>query len=148
MAARNITHVDIMRGRPIEFEVTNAADAEQLYINELKDGIISVNEEIKEESYEVEDGTEMIYNYARKCTIELTYSEVDTTDIGAVSGLVLGNFIVKTNTGGANSTGKILTMSDCDVIKAYIEDLKTKIVAVKTTSSEATLPYTIADNAA
>lgn len=144
MAVRAITHVDILRGRPTEFTVMGSA-AELLALQNIKDGEVKVSEEIKESTYEVEDSTEILEQQGRKCTIEFTFSELVSADITAVS--AGDEIVIGTTAGGANSTGKTLTMSSCDKVTAMIEDLKTKIVAVKTTSAIATLPYTIADNA-
>ena len=145
MAVRNISHDDIMRGGPLSFLVNDAVPTEVLFLGNIKDGIVNVNEIIKTEEYEVEDGTEKIHSYARKCTIEFTFSEIDTTDIAAISGLVAGEIIITSDVGGLNSNGKILTMTACDSVQCFIEDMKTKVIAIKTTTDEATLPYTITD---
>jgi len=144
----DIAHNKIMRGRPVQLTIQTSAPASVLDLENIKDGLVSINEEIKEDAYEVEDGTEILNAYARKVIVEFTYSEVDTTDIAAVDGLVSAEVNLVTATGGANATGQTFDMAACDDIKAFIEDTKTKIVCTKTTNDRATLPYTITDNAA
>jgi hypothetical protein len=145
MAVRSIAHADIMRGRTHKILVEDGG-VEVVYLQNIKDGQVKVNEEIKETVYEVEDATEIINKHGRKTTIEFVYSELDTADIIA---LCAGDEItISTAAGGLNGTGKTLNMTGCDSVTAHIEDMKTKIVAVKTTASLTTLAYTITDNAA
>lgn len=143
---REILLSDVMRGGPLTFLVNTSVPAEVLFLSGIKDGLVNVNEVIKTEEYEIEDGREKVHQYSRKCTIEFTYSEIDSTDIGAISGLIAGEIIITSGApDGANATGKIITMTACDSIQCFVEDMKTKIVATKTTTDEETLPYTITD---
>ena len=146
MATRDIAHADIMRGRNLVVTVNDSTPAEVLSLQNIKDGIVSLVESIKEDIYEVEDGTEIINKFARKCTFEFSFSEVDQTDIAALA-VDGGEIEIVTSEGGANETGKTLTITACDSIIGFIDDLKTKIVAIKT-AAIGTLPYSITDNAA
>lgn len=146
MATRDIAHADIMRSRNLTVTVNDDQAAEVISLQKIKDGIVSLSEEIKEDVYEVEDGTEIINKFARKCTFEFIFSEVDSTDIAALA-VDGGEIELMTSEGGANGTGKTLTVTACDSIIGLIDDLKTKIIAVKITAI-GTLPYTITDNAA
>ncbi|MCD4692648.1 MAG: hypothetical protein K8R79_07030 [Calditrichales bacterium] len=151
MAARNIAHADIMRGRNITFTImddTSPTPVEVLSLKEIKDGIVSGNEEIKTSDYPVEDGTEIINDYARKFIFEFVFSELDATDIAAINAAGKGEIQVQSDEGGANDTGKLFTVTTCDKIRAVVEDMKTKVTAIKNTADVSTLPYTITDIAA
>ena len=144
MAARAINHNNVFHGRAQQLTV-NKDSVESIALQSLKDGVIDVNEEIKETDYECADATEINEDHGRKVVAELVYDEVVTADITAITDS--DELIVTTSSGGANGTGQTFTMSDCDSIKAFVSNLKTKVVAKKTTTS-GTLGYVIADNAA
>lgn len=146
MAARDITHVDIFRGRP-DIVTINGSAAEIISLQNIKDGIVVIQEEIKKSTYEVVDSTEMTEKQGRKITFEFKYDELVQADIQAI---VDGGdeITVATSKGGANDTGKTITITGITDMDCFVEDLMTKITATKTSSDATVLPFAVADNAA
>ncbi|RME22451.1 MAG: hypothetical protein D6800_11020 [Candidatus Zixiibacteriota bacterium] len=147
MAAVDIKKADVFQGRLVELTINSSTPSEVFARKNIREGIVKVSEEIEEAVYETESvGVDVDEGIrSRKVLVELEISEISTTDIDNIntSG---AEIIVKTSTGGANGTGKTLTVSSCDAIFAHLNDLKTKIVARKKTTG-ATLGFSIADNA-
>ena len=140
-----IDHSLIVRGRPVTVTINDETPTLIVAWDNIKDGVVELNEEIKGDVYEVEDGTEIPSNQGRKAVLELSISELDTTNISAINGND-HEIKVETDEGGANDTGVTITITAAR-IRAFIQDLKTRIRVEKTTSDEDTLPYTITDNA-
>ena len=145
MAKRAIVHADIIRGRRLDFTINDSGSSEIVALQNILDEIAIINEELIKSEYQVEDGTQIIDQQARKMTIEFTFSENVTADILAIS---LGaEIVIETSSGGTNGTGVTLTMASCDDISAFVSEGKTKIIAIKTVADPTTHPYTITANA-
>lgn len=148
MAASALAKTKVFVGRIQTLTINDAEAAEKFARLGVKDGVIVANEEVKELRTELEDGTEIVDQFARKVTVELTLAELNDTDIDSIN---LGtDIIVTTASGGANETGQTFTIEDADSLHAQLDGLKTKIVVTKTLASTdaATLPYAVADVAA
>lgn len=139
----DIDHSLILRGRVISFKVEDETPTTIVDWSGIRDGQVSVNEEIKESVYEVEDGSEITDQYSRKVVVEFSCSEVQTTQI---TGLMLsgGTLTLTTASGGANNLGRIFEM-EFDNCSAKIVDGKVQITIEATSSDKNTLPYSITD---
>lgn len=143
MAKRLINQNNIMRGSLHDLYIDHAG-SEIIHLDKIRDGFVSVNEEVRQDVYEDVNGQEKITDFSRKVTLELVYDEVVQSDIQSINS---GSYCkVSTSEGGANGTGLNIEISGSDQIVASIEDMKTKIM-VENTVQGGTLPYTIADNA-
>jgi len=140
MAVRQQNVVDVLTGRltEIKFEQTGS---ETLWLNKIKTGNINVTEEIKQDVTELIDGQEIIEEYGRKVTAEITIDELIQADISALSNCDYA--WIATESGGSSGLGKSLEISGSDQIIASVDNLRTKIVIEKSVSTG--LPYTIED---
>lgn len=135
MAFRRLNTNDVLRGRIQAFRCEKSG-SEVFAINKLKDGAITVNEEVKSETYELADGQEIREEYGRKVIAELVIDEVKSADITTISN---SNYLeVQTEKGGTGSGIKFI-ISGSDYFKASLEDMKTKITVER--SVESGLPY-------
>ena len=143
----NIVLNDVFRGRPNTVTI-NGDSSPIVSIDDVKDGIVRVTEEVKKSNYETVDSQELNSKNGRKATFEFEYDELVQADISAIE--AADEIKIITTTGGTNSTGVTITMTSIEAgnIEAVIVDLKTKVTAIKTTVDSATLPYTIVANAA
>tara|TARA_B110000444_G_C18708352_1_gene532496 strand:+ start:547 stop:984 length:438 start_codon:yes stop_codon:yes gene_type:complete len=142
MATRELSHSKVMVGRVVSLTLTKGG-TEKLALKGLKDGVVNFSEELKEQVTELEDGNEIIESFGRKYNVEILFSELDTTDLANINGC--DALIVATALGGANGTGRTLTMSTLDSCKAHIDGMKTKIVAVKSIPEADNPGFVIAD---
>lgn len=142
MASRELAHSKVMLGRVVTVTF-NKASTEKLSIKGLKDGVISFSEEVKETLAELEDGNEIIESFGRKYTVEISLSELDTTDMSGIDNC--DEVVIATASGGANGTGRTLTISSLDDCKASVDGLKTKIVARKSIPEADAPGFVVAD---
>jgi len=142
MASRELSHAKVMLGRVVTITF-NKANAEALSVKGLKDGVVSFAEEIKETIAELEDGNEIIESFGRKYTIEITISELDTSDMSAVDGS--DELIIATASGGGGGIGRTLTVSSLDDCKTSVDGLKTKIVCRKSIPEHDSPGFVVAD---
>ncbi|MEA2113319.1 MAG: hypothetical protein U9P63_01510 [Patescibacteria group bacterium] len=116
-----------------------------------------ISEDVKEVTYEDESGVESWVVLARNATIEGTLSEIEFSDESKTpTDLTLNGaptssptMIIKTNKGGTNGTGKIITVTlgkYGDLLTAKLDGNKTSITC-KTSRSGDTASYSIGDNA-
>lgn len=142
MAVRQQQLSKVMHGRIQEFKVEQSG-SEAIWLNKIKTGNVNVTEEIKQDVTELIDGQEVIEEYGRKAIAEITFDEVNETEIGKING---GDwFMVATETGGLNGTGQTITISGSDSIQASLDGIRTKVVVEKSVSTG--LAYSITDNA-
>ena len=148
MATRDLSTAKVFVGRLCEIIISDSGDDAKLELKNLKPETVTITDELKEMTLEMENGQEIVQAYGFKSTLEVTISELNTTDLTALDLCEsLGEIVVKTTTGGTNATGMTFTLTDCDQIKAYNDNFKTKIVCKKATTST-TRPWTIEDNSA
>jgi hypothetical protein len=151
MAAIALT--DILRGRVYDFDVQTAASVSIVKYDNLMDGLLTFDEEIKRGTYEIEDSREIEMKHGRKANIEQTISAIDTTIMTSITSTG-DKVIVSTATGGANGTGLTLTLSGMatpgtgSLFATAVEGGKMKITGFVNSYAIATIPYTITDNAA
>ena len=147
MALRNLSTAKVFVGRLMQVVIKDSSDSAKLELQNLKPDSVTVADELKEAVHEMENGGEIVTAYGFKTTLEMVFSEIDADDLTAIDlAEDQGEITVKTTTGGANGNGQLFTLTDCDQIRAYTDNFKTKIVAKKSTTST-TRPWTIADNA-
>jgi hypothetical protein len=146
VAARTLSKLKVMVGRVISFSVGDGTD-KLLTITGMKPDGLTVNEEIKTISHEMEDGQMVEEVLARKVTLDFVFSELKDADIDTINGATIDCVHVDTTTGGANSTGEAFKMDSCDQVYAYNDNLKTHVVAIKASAGES-LGWTLTDNAA
>jgi hypothetical protein len=144
----NLTVSKVFVGRLVQVIINDSSDTEKINWSNLKPESVTVSDELKESVTEIEDGAEIVTAYGFKSSLEMTVSHLDPTEFDGIDDCEdLGEVVIKTTTGGTNSTGMTFTMTDCDQIRAFADGFKTKIVAKKSSSS-ATRPWTIAHNSA
>lgn len=143
---RTMTKLKVMAGRVMSFSVGDGTD-KLLTITGMKQDGLTVTEEIREISHEMEDGQIVREVLARKATVEFLFSELVDADIDTINGSTVDCVYVDTSTGGANSTGEAFKMDSCDEVYAYNDNFGTHVVASKTSSGES-LGWTLTDNAA
>jgi hypothetical protein len=142
MAVRQQDLTKVMHGRIQAFQVQQTG-SEVIYLNKIKTGNVNVTEEIKQDVTELIDGQEVIEEYGRKAIAEITYDEVNETDINSINN---GDwFAVETESGGTNGTGQTITISGSDSVQCSIDGIRTKVLVEKSVSTG--LAYTITDNA-
>ena len=142
MAARQQALANVFHGRVQEIQIQQSG-SDCIHLNKIKNGSINVSEEIKSELFELIDGQEIEEVFGRKVICEVTIDEVVEADIAAISNA--DYCYIATEAGGANGTGRNITISGSDNIEASLDALGTKITAVKSVATG--LPYTIGDNA-
>lgn len=140
MAYRALNKNNVFRGRTskVRFEATGS---EVIALQDIKDGTVVINEEIKESTYEMVDSQEIIEDQGRKIVVEFTYDEVVPTDISKIHGC---DYIEVVTTQGGNGAGLTFYVSGSDNCKAFVEDFKTKVIVTKTAASG--LPYSSSIN--
>jgi hypothetical protein len=146
-ASRTLSKANVMIGRVATISVGDGTDLKYTITGLNQEGVINVTEEVKEINTELEDYTDLVEVLARKVRVEITLSEIDDTDLDTINGATIDEIEIKTSTGGANGTGQTFNIQDCDNIAAFVDGLKTKIVATKAVAGN-TITYTITDNAA
>ncbi len=135
-------------GRMCQVILKDSGDTEKLNLEDLKPETVTVSDELKEMTMEMEDGKEIVQAYGFKTQFEMVFSHFDSTELSNIDDCESqGEVLVKTTTGGANGTGMEFVLTDCDQIRAYVDNFKTKIVAKKASSSTVR-PWTISDNPA
>jgi len=144
---RTLDKTNVMIGRVATISVGDGTDLKLSISGLQQEGVIIINDEVKEINTQLEDYTDHTEVLARKTTVEFIFSEIDDADLDLINGATINEIEVKTSTGGANSTGMVFNMATCDSMKAFVDGLKTHVIATKTSTGK-TLNYTITDNAA
>lgn len=139
MAKRDLIKNSVLTARIQEIKVLNTG-SECLWIGNLKGGSVNVVEEIKRETYECQDSTEIITDKGRKVVADLTYDEISGSDISKITG---GDyFAVATNTGGISGSGIVFEISGSDTfVDGFIDGTKTHVHCERATTGA--LPYRI-----
>jgi len=149
VASRALDLTKVIRGRISSISVGDGTD-KKLTISGLDVELTAETfvETINETEVELENRAKVKRAVSREVEIVLSYSELDTTDLGTINDSTIEDLIIITTDGGANDTGVTITIDGADSIVGYADGLKTKIKATKVSTSMTTLPYTITDNAA
>ncbi len=140
-----IAAVDILQGRLWEFVVNTSAQAEVVGFTEIEMELIQFDDVPDDSSYQsASKSVKVQETHGYDCTIAVEIDEVVTADLLSIR--TTGDEVVLTSTtGGANGTGKTLTMAACDKIDAYVKGGKTYIIATKRVAAGA-VAYAITDN--
>lgn len=147
VSSRTLTKTKVMAGRIATIAVGDGTDLKYQISGLQQEGVVTVTEEVRENVVELEDGTEVIEVLARDITVEFVHSDVLDADLDTINGATIDEIEIKTSTGGANGTGMIFNMQDCDDITAYLDAMKTHIIAKKSIAGN-TITYTVTDVAA
>lgn len=140
VSPRAFTKTNVFKGRVTDIKVYTASGTPtdiKLYITGLNPtAAFTATEEVKGFTVELEDGTEMTENVARRLQLEVTISELDTTDIAVFNA---GTKIILATEG----TVKTLTVDAPDLMYARNQNMKTVVTVIKSTTGN-TLPYAVA----
>jgi hypothetical protein len=147
VTSRTLAKTKVMVGRVSTIAVGDGTDLKLQISGLQQDGVITVTETVNEIANQLEDGTETIEVISREVNVEFVYSDLLDTDIDTINGATINEIEIKTSTGGANGTGMIFNIGSCDDITAYLDAMKTHVVATKSVAGN-TITYTVTDVAA
>lgn len=146
---RTLDLTKVIRGRISSISVGDGTD-KLLTITGLDVELTAetFTETINETEVELENRAKIKRAVSREVEIVLSFSELDSTDLGTINGSTVEDLFIVTSEGGANDTGVTIQIDAADSIVGYADGLKTKIKATKVSTSMTTLPYSITANAA
>lgn len=140
VSPRAFSKANVFKGRVTGIKCYTASGTPtdvKLEITDLNPAAAFVaTEEVKKFTVELEDGTDMVQRIARDFTLEVTLSEIDTTDMAIYAALTK---LILTTEG----TVKTLTVDAPDISYCRTEGLKTVITVKKSTTGD-TLGYAVA----
>jgi len=148
MAARNMAKPKVFYG-PLNINITDGeVEPTDKFNLDLPSHIAAVLDITKKvETIELLTKEKVEFVKATKLEFSLPIDEIDSTDIGNIDDGI--DLILTTTKGGANGTGELLTIADCQQIWADIEGGKTVIKATKNIEGDTLADlFTLADNAA
>lgn len=152
MATQQIQKSKILFRPPIAFTVNDAVPAEVFSRYVANGDPFTFTPELKTVETELSDASELDDIVAIRAVIEWNIEELDQTDMDAINNNG-AQIVLASDKGGANGTGKTLTMDNLDFIRAYPAEGWGTIIRVKKVVPGSSLPtllsslYSLSDNA-